>query len=96
MNGVWYSNGYCTLMVEFSKILFQVEVDDDDEAIGDDGDDGYNPNEMKIKSGIAKSVHDQVITKLIIGVLNVLYSFPKYSVVPKSVHDQVITKRLFN
>ena len=37
----------------------QVEVDDDDEAIGDDGDDGYNPNEMKIKSGVSKL--DQVL-----------------------------------
>ena len=38
----------------------QVEVDDDDEAIGDDGDDGYNPNDIKIKSGVAKGVLDQV------------------------------------
>jgi len=39
------------------RSFFKVEVDDDDEAIGDDGDDGYNPNEMKIK---AKGVMDQV------------------------------------
>jgi hypothetical protein len=38
-----------------------VEVDDDDEAIGEDGDDGYNPNEMKIKSGVGKGVLDQVL-----------------------------------
>ncbi len=41
-----------------------MEVDDDDEAIGEDGDDGYNPNEMKIKSGVGKGVLDQVHTKL--------------------------------
>ena len=40
--------------------VVQVEVDDDDEAIGDDGDDGYNPNDIKIKSGVAKGVLDQV------------------------------------
>ena len=80
--------------------MFQVEVDDDDEAIGDDGDDGYNPNEMKIKSGIAKSVHDQVITKRLKSRLKIpmqwvsdyrsfecpLYSSPKYSVVPITGH----------
>ena len=29
---------------------FQVEVDDDDEVMNDDGDDGYSPN-LKLKAG---------------------------------------------
>lgn len=48
------------VMANFEFLASEVEVDDDDEAIGDDGDDGYNPNEIKIKSGVAKGVLDQV------------------------------------
>jgi hypothetical protein len=43
-----------------SSDFFQAELDDDDEALGDDGDDGYSPSDMKIKSGVNKSVLDQV------------------------------------
>jgi len=55
---------YSTTVLQWHNLLIlffvQVEVDDDDEAIGDDGDDGYNPNDIKMKSGVAKGVLDQV------------------------------------
>ena len=63
-----------------------MEVDDDDEAIGEDGDDGYNPNEMKIKSGVGKGVLDQVHTKLG-DLFYMVYGF---------VHLQLLLQVLFN
>ena len=64
-------SSYCNLeSYDNQELLFKAEVDDDDD-LGDDGDDGYNPSEMKLKAAkLAQSVNEVADDKDTEEVLN--------------------------